>query len=336
MRVNPSGAQITVVEPFNNTVAPSCRAVCWAKRRRCPSTLLRSFGSSPSTRVSSPACGVRIVGADRRATISGSRPTMVNASASITTGTSDLNTCASRCSAYASVPIPGPTTHACTRPTPSTSSSGSPLRTVTTASGQRARTSSAGCATETNRTMPAPARSAPPVASTAAPVYVSLPATMPSTPRWYLSDSDDGNGSRAPTSPACKAVTDAIGRSGASPMSTNSTAPACCAPGSISRPGFQVPNVTVTCACTATPSTSPVSASTPLGRSTATTVGVGPIAPHRGHRLGSQAATRTDADDAVENEVGGRECGGVADPTTGSAQRSEATGDARATRAARR
>ena len=27
-RVNPSGAQITVVEPFSNTVAPSCRAAC--------------------------------------------------------------------------------------------------------------------------------------------------------------------------------------------------------------------------------------------------------------------------------------------------------------------
>src|ERR1700760_2226406 len=40
----------------------------------------------------------------------------------------------------------------------------------------------------------------------------------------------------------------------------------------MSRPGFQVPNVTVTSAWTAVPSTTPVSASTPLGRSTATTV----------------------------------------------------------------
>src|SRR6201999_3574319 len=40
----------------------------------------------------------------------------------------------------------------------------------------------------------------------------------------------------------------------------------------MSRPGFQVPNVTVTSARTAVPSTTPVSASTPLGRSTATTV----------------------------------------------------------------
>src|ERR1700744_1462186 len=40
----------------------------------------------------------------------------------------------------------------------------------------------------------------------------------------------------------------------------------------MSRPGFQVPKVTVTSARTAAPSTTPVSASTPLGRSTATTV----------------------------------------------------------------
>ena len=54
-------------------------------------------------------------------------------------------------------------------------------------------------------------------------------------------------------------------------MSTSSTTPACEAPGSISRPGFQVPNVIVTSAWMAAPAASPVSASMPLGRSTATT-----------------------------------------------------------------
>ena len=55
-------------------------------------------------------------------------------------------------------------------------------------------------------------------------------------------------------------------------MSTSSTAPACPAPGSISSPGLSAPKVTVTSALTAGPSTAPVSASMPLGRSTATTV----------------------------------------------------------------
>src|SRR5450755_952225 len=93
---------------------------------------------------------------------------------------------------------------------------------------------------------------------------------MPTTPRRYLSDSAVGTGNS--TSGACNAVTDAVGSEGAKPMSTNSTAPAHCAPGSISKPGFQVPNVTVTWACTAAPATTPVSASTPEGTSTASTV----------------------------------------------------------------
>ena len=41
--------------------------------------------------------------------------------------------------------------------------------------------------------MPAPARSAPPTASTAAPVYWSLPAAMPTTPLRYLSVSSAGS-----------------------------------------------------------------------------------------------------------------------------------------------
>ena len=56
------------------------------------------------------------------------------------------------------------------------------------------------------------------------------------------------------------------------PMSTTSTWPACSAPGATTSPSFSAPNVTVTSARTATPATSPVDASTPLGTSTATTV----------------------------------------------------------------
>ena len=64
-------------------------------------------------------------------------------------------------------------------------------------------------------------------------------------------------------------------------MSTSSTTPACSAPGSTSSPGLSVPKVTVTSARTATPSTSPVDASTPLGTSTATTQRLGQVARRR-------------------------------------------------------
>ena len=74
-------------------------------------------------------------------------------------------------------------------------------------------------------------------------------------------------------SSACGALASGVGsRYGPRPMSTSSTTPAWPLPGSISSPGLNVPNVTVTSARTAGPSTSPVSASMPLGRSTARVV----------------------------------------------------------------
>src|SRR5512144_3325836 len=126
--------------------------------------------------------------------------------------------------------------------------------------------------------MPAPPRTAPPTASTAAPVYAVDPAATPTTPRRYLSLSGRGVGSRAATSCASRAATSAVGRYGPSPMSTTSTTPAYPAPGATSKPGLPVPNVTVTSARTATPSTRPVSASTPLGTSTDTTAAPPPAA----------------------------------------------------------
>ena len=60
--------------------------------------------------------------------------------------------------------------------------------------------------------MPAPPRIAPPTDSTAAPVYWSLPASTPSTPRRYLSDSADGRGRIAATSAACKATHGGLGQ----------------------------------------------------------------------------------------------------------------------------
>ena len=87
----------------------------------------------------------------------------------------------------------------------------------------------------------------------------------------------------------------------------SSTAPACPAPGSISSPGLITPKVTVTSARTAGPSTAPVSASMPLGRSTATTVAPACLASsglprQAGERL-PQPAPPADAEQAVDDQV---------------------------------
>src|SRR4029077_9071359 len=169
---------------------------------------------------------------------------------------------ASRSRADPSVPMPGPATQAWTRPAVSISWPAwapSPVVRVS-ASGQCWRTTATAGPAETSRTIPAPPRRAPPTASAAAPVKRSLPATMPSTPRRYLSESPGGCRSSAATSAAWNPATVGAGRYGPSPISTSSTTPAWPAPGSISSPGFQVPKVTVTSARTAGPSTTPVSA----------------------------------------------------------------------------
>src|SRR5580693_4040426 len=100
---------------------------------------------------------------------------MVRPSASTSAGRSVASTAASRATASGPVPMPGPATQAWTRPTdPGRSQSPSSGCTVSTASGQVCRTTAAGTLAVTTRTMPAPPRTAPPVAGTAAPVLVRL------------------------------------------------------------------------------------------------------------------------------------------------------------------
>nr|MCF0098861.1 hypothetical protein [Streptomyces sp. MH191] len=95
---------------------------------------------------------------------------------------------------------------------------------------------------------------------------------MPTTPRRYLSLSAPGTGRSAAISACCgDSSTGVRGSSGPSPMSTRRTDPAYSRAGSIRCAGLWVPKVTVRSARIAGPRTSPVSASTPLGRSTATT-----------------------------------------------------------------
>src|SRR5262249_61384497 len=61
------------------------------------------------------------------------------------------------------------------------------------------------------------------------------------------------------------------------PMSIVSTAPACALPGAIHNPGLPAWKVPVTAARTATPETTPVEASTPLGTPTLTTGAPAPL-----------------------------------------------------------
>jgi hypothetical protein len=227
---SPSGGAITVVEPLSSTQAPN-----WvAASRACSSRrAVMSAGSLPSSRPSSPACGVSRVGAGR-----GSRSLRLassdSPSASTSTGRLVASTAASLAAAASVVPIPGPATHACTRPTPWGNSVFSSERTrpslsssVITTSGHNPRTAAAAVGAVTSRTMPAPPRTAPPVESRAAPVNRSLPASSPRTPRRYLSDSMPGRGSSAAMSSRCGALTSgAPSRYGLSPMSTSSTTPA--------------------------------------------------------------------------------------------------------------
>src|SRR3954471_21463618 len=132
--------------------------------------------------------------------------------------------------------------------------------------------------------MPAPARNAPPTQRTAAPVYAADPATTPTTPRRYLSSSGPGTGqsAAAPASVNCStAGSPPVRRPGSRPMSTTSTRPAARSAGGRSRHGLGAPNVPVTAAATGAPGVAPVSGSTPLGRSTATT-GAAPGVPRGG------------------------------------------------------
>ena len=152
--VRPSGSATTVALPLSSTVTPSSAAA-----RRVAA--IRSAPTSPAIRANSPACGVSTAGRPARAVRSSSWwASRVMPSASTTTGTSLASTAASTSRPASSVPMPGPTAHACARPAAAT------VGAVTT-SGQWASTA---CAAEpAKRTMPLVASTAAPVARTAAP-----------------------------------------------------------------------------------------------------------------------------------------------------------------------
>ena len=197
-----------------------------------------------------------------------------------------------RAASAAPGPLPEPTTHACTRPAPTTS----------------------GCASRTRsrRRRPVPdvadhpgtgRVAAPATESRAAPGYSFEPARMPTTPREYLwrRPRRHRQQSRRRRS-GCSASTAGSGRS--SPMSTRCTAPHAAAAGSTRCATLWVPKVTVTSAATWGPSSSPVSTSTPLRY----VDGDDRDALQTGDRVASavraQAGAPADADDPVDDDVG--------------------------------
>ena len=131
-----------------------------------------------------------------------------------------------------------------------------------------AGSTAAGTATTTS---PAPTREAARVISDGAPVMSLDPATTTTTPEARLCASSARRGITAATSAGSSRTTSSGVVSVAKPMSTTRTVPACSAPGNRTAPSLGAPNVTVTSAHTASPSTVPVAPSTPEGISTATT-----------------------------------------------------------------
>ena len=102
---------MTVTLPFSSTVTPSWSASRGWRRRG------RRRGGAPASRANSPACGVNTVGAARPVTRSGCAARMVSPSASTITGRLLSSANHSAVAPVSSVPSPGPTAHACTRPT---------------------------------------------------------------------------------------------------------------------------------------------------------------------------------------------------------------------------
>src|SRR5918998_3679139 len=106
---------------------------------------------------------------------------------------------------------------------------------------------------------------------TAAPVASVDPATTSNAPAEYLWAPEPRRGT-VPCKEAASSHTDAdsASASGGMPMSTTATSPAYSVPGVMTHPSFAACAQTVRSACTASPHTSPVEASTPDGTSTAT------------------------------------------------------------------
>ena len=119
-------------------------------------------------------------------------------------------------------------------------------------------------------TSPVPTRPAAIAINRAAPVIARDAATTTRTPEARLCVSGSRDGSQAATSEGSVSHARARTRSSGKPMSTTRTMPACSAPGIRTAPSFTAPNVTVSRARTASPSTTPVVPFTPEGMSTAT------------------------------------------------------------------
>ena len=257
----------TVVAPLSRTVAPVSSLARRAWRSGSASTAARvdprRRPRAVSSRASSPACGVSRVGAVRAAPASRPRPP-----ASTTHGRS-LGQRGSIAARWAcrrgrrtSVSTPGPSTQACTRP--GAGHDLGPAGPDQVGRGGRADVAHhpaagldgrAGAAAPRRRcTSSRRRRRRAPRASTCRPA-------------------GPGTGQSAATSArsSCSTAGSSPRRCGPSPMSTTRTLAGRPVGGRQEQAGLATPKVTVTSAQTCSPGVAPVSGSTPLGRSTATT-----------------------------------------------------------------
>ena len=258
-------AAISVPAPFRTATAPcadSAAAACG--RRDCTRA-----ASSPSSRPASPGCGVITALAGRlgRPPSAASR---FNPSASTTSGLPAARQRASSASAQGLRPSPGPTATALAPSSRSSMSSAeSAARTIS--SGRRASTAVRLTPRVAIRTTPAPvASAASPASSTAPPMSASPPTTAkrPKSPLW-------APGRRRRRQSAAPSSTPIPGRSNTSAgksRGASSSSPTQSTAGPVTRPSLAATKVTVSAAATGCGiSRAPVLASTPLGRSRAST-----------------------------------------------------------------
>ncbi len=263
-RARPSGWATTVVGPFSSTIAPVAAARSRAAARRS------SPGGRPARRANSPSCGVSTVGPRRPVrAAAGSPPSAVSPSPSTTAGTTADDTSWSTAASVGALrPSPGPMTRAPARSSCSSTTVSHPAAGTATPTASVGRPGSWSTPGDATRTIPAPARCAARAARWAAPVIPREPAATTTAARHLWASAWRG-GTHAATS--ARSTTPARARDTSRPMSASTTSPASARPGWNTSPGLSAANVTVRTASTAPPGAAPVSPSTPLGMSTAST-----------------------------------------------------------------
>ncbi len=249
----PSGSATSVRAPFNTTITPVCCASAAAVSGRLAWT---SRVERPTRRAISPGCGVRMVGTSRRSAESapgrpsaGASAFRPSASTRIGTGQARTNACTSA-RVEGSWPRPGPITTESRSPA-SWSSRSMPAseRLPEPVAGSGSVISSGRDAATIGRhgsgvatvTRPAPERSAPAAASTAAPVFPIEPATTSTWPKSPLCAPGRRRANASPTSRSSSRKSDgseAATAAGGMPMSATTSSPTASQAGGSTCPRF--------------------------------------------------------------------------------------------------